>query len=144
VNPFDQLLRSHRRLEERLTELREAVSPQRLDIVDDVLAFIERAVRRHEDDEEQSLFPRLAADGELAPTLAALAEEHRAHQALHARLREAARTGEGLAPVVDALVEAYRAHIHVEETSLFPAARRLLDAAALDAIAGEMQARRGR
>jgi hemerythrin-like domain-containing protein len=152
--PFAQLGRSHRRLEERLDDLTRASADENVDIelVREVAAFLMRAVRRHEEDEEQSLFPRLAAHGELAATIAELSREHREHEALHARLAalvgrleagDAAARGE-LDVVADALVRAYRAHIDEEERHLFPAARAALDDAALAGIAEEMQARRDR
>jgi len=161
-DPFAQLERSHRRLEERLEDLREvareAASSGRADVpaLRDVADFFARAVRRHEDDEERSLFPRLAHDDALAAIGARLAGEHREHEALHARLDRAVDAidrAEGpseesgaiaeLVAVSDALGAAYRAHVDEEERALFPAARAALDAEALDAIAREMAERRG-
>ena len=157
-DPFEQLERSHRRLEERLEDLtwiaREARGAAAdVDAVRDVAAFFTRAVRRHEEDEESSLFPRLRESAELAPLLEQLAAEHRAHLTLHARLEplittldrtpdDAAAIAE-LAQVAEALVSAYRAHVDAEERTLFPAARAALDADALAAMSLEMQARRG-
>src|SRR4051812_22871089 len=84
TDPFSMLRSSHRRLEERLAELATAAraldDPAQADaalgVCEDVLAYFGRAVTRHEDDEERSLFPRLAPFAELAPALAALATEH--------------------------------------------------------------------
>jgi len=164
-DPFTQLGRSHRRLEERLDELVQAsaaaLSAETLatarEVARDVAGFFARAVQRHEEDEESSLFPRLRAHSELAPLLDKLAREHREHQALHGRLDDAlsalgaagdshAAGGEAmreLADVTDALVRAYRTHIEEEERVLFPAARAALDDAAIAAIGAEMEARRG-
>ena len=157
-DPFAQLERSHRRLEERLEDLTWAAREARgaaadVDAIRDVAAFFARAVRRHEDDEEGSLFPRLRGKSELDPLLDRLAAEHREHVALHARLDtlietldrtpdDAAAIGE-LATLAEALTSAYRSHVDVEEKTLFPAARASLDAAALETIAQEMQDRRG-
>ena len=124
-----------------------------MDAIRDVAAFFTRAVRRHEEDEESSLFPRLRGVAELEPLLERLAVEHREHLALHARLEpliatldrtpDDAAAIEELAQVAEALVSAYRSHVDAEERTLFPAARAGLDADALAAIAREMQDRRG-
>lgn len=162
VDPFAQLERSHRRLEERLADLqaaaREAEGTGRADValLRDVADFFARAVKRHEDDEERSLFPRLAHDASLVGIGARLAAEHRDHEVLHARLdravdaidradgppEEKAAIAE-LVLVSDALAAAYRTHVEAEERALFPAARAALDAGALEAIAREMAERRG-
>jgi hemerythrin-like domain-containing protein len=106
---------------------------------------MQRAVRRHEEDEERSLFPRLAGRPELVEPLRRLAEEHRSHEQLHARLAQAAALpADEVKAVVQALVAAYRSHIEEEETILFPAARAALDASTLAEIQTEMDARRGR
>ena len=155
-DPFTQLERSHRRLEERLDDLTRASAGERLDVelVRDVAGFFARAVRRHEQDEEASLFPRLRLvrdAAELAPILERLAREHREHEALHAKLDaviadlDAGKDARAaLESVADALVRAYRTHIEEEERQLFPAARAALDSAATSAISEEMDARRGR
>lgn len=157
VDPFQQLQRSHRRLEERLDDLlmiaeRAEGGAVDTDAVRDVAAFFARAVRRHEEDEERSLFPRLAHRPELAPVLAKLAAEHREHETLHARLEKflteadpsSVAAARELAAIADALCNAYRTHITEEERSLFPAARRALDETSLASMMDEMQSRRGR
>ncbi|HZS35874.1 MAG TPA: hemerythrin domain-containing protein [Polyangia bacterium] len=151
-DPFESLLRSHRRLEERLADLNQASVTGDVGAVFDVLGFFDRAVARHEQDEERSLFPRLGGVAELEGVLARLAAEHREHERLHAELRALAEPWEGRAPdeaelnrlgrIAGDLEAAYRSHIHEEEKVLFPAARAQLDAAALAAIVDEMAARR--
>jgi hemerythrin-like domain-containing protein len=158
-DPFEQLERSHRRLEERLDDLAMATSGETVDLdaVREVAAFFARAVRRHEDDEERSLFPRLRGRPELVPILERLSREHREHEALHTKLdalaqipvteasaRPAAELRAEVEAVGDALTRAYRAHIEEEERHLFPAARAALDATAQAEMVAEMQARRGR
>jgi hemerythrin-like domain-containing protein len=148
-DPIAQLERSHRRLEERLAELRGG-DP---DAVLDAIAWFERSVTRHEEDEERSLFPRLAGEPALERTLRTLAVEHVAHRELHEKLRALAEPWPGRAPtaeeraeltrLVAELDEAYRRHIALEERELFPAARRL-EADELAGIAAEMAARRPR
>lgn len=155
-DPFAQLTRCHRRLKEAISALRTAAATRDLETASDVSAFFARQIRRHEEDEERSLFPRLlAADApELHARLARLATEHRHHAELHEQLERAVagrddEPGGGdpwhaLSRLADELAETYRAHIEEEETSVFPAARDLLSPTALEAIVTEMEARRGR
>jgi len=143
-DPFEMLERCHRRLEENLDRLR---TPSR-QALDEALAFIDRAVKRHEDDEEQSLFPRLARVPQLAGLLDRLTVQHRDQMALVEELRThlAAPNPDdaGLRDVVERLDAAYRQHINIEERELFPAAKAALDADDLGGMASEMDARRGR
>jgi len=143
-DPFEMLERCHRRLEETLDHLR---TPTRQSL-DEALAFIDRAVRRHEDDEEQSLFPRLSRVPQLAGLLDRLTVQHRDQTALVEELRSLlaapAQDDARLADVVERLDAAYRNHINIEERELFPAAKAALDADDLGGMASEMDARRGR
>jgi hemerythrin-like domain-containing protein len=143
-DPFEMLERCHRRLEETLEMLR---TPTR-QTLDEALAFIDRAVKRHEDDEEQSLFPRLSRVPQLAGLLDRLTVQHRDQTAIIAELRalmDAAQPDDAkLADVVARLDAAYREHIALEERELFPAARAAFDADDLGGMASEMDARRGR
>jgi hemerythrin-like domain-containing protein len=143
-DPFEMLERCHRRLEETLEMLR---TPTRQSL-DEALAFIDRAVRRHEDDEEQSLFPRLSRVPQLAGLLDRLTVQHRDQTALIDELRAqlgAATPDEAqLRDIVARLDAAYRQHINIEERELFPAAKAALDADDLGGMASEMDARRGR
>ena len=145
-DPFEMLERCHRRLEETLATLL-GPSPSR-QALDEALAFIDRAVKRHEDDEEQSLFPRLSRVPQLAGLLDRLTIQHRDQTALVEELRAqlgAAKPDEArLRDVVERLDAAYRQHINIEERELFPAAKAALDADDLGGMASEMEARRGR
>jgi len=138
------LERCHRRLEETLDRLR---TPSRQEL-DEALAFVDRAVKRHEDDEEQSLFPRLSRVPQLAGLLDRLTIQHRDQTALVEELRAqlgAAKPDEArLRDVVERLDAAYRQHINIEERELFPAAKAALDADDLGGMAAEMESRRGR
>jgi hemerythrin-like domain-containing protein len=143
-DPFEMLERCHRRLEETLDRLR---TPSR-QALDEALAFVDRAVKRHEDDEEQSLFPRLARVPQLAGLLDRLTIQHRDQTALVEELRallgEARPDEARLRDVVERLDAAYRQHINIEERELFPAAKAALDADDLGGMASEMESRRGR
>jgi len=148
--PFDMLLQSHRRLRERLADLEGAVSQlpdaDALAIIDDVLGFLERAVARHERDEEESLFPRLAHLPELRPVMADLVAEHREKERLAGELELAlqAKDERAIREMVSALLAAHIRHIDREEGELFPAAQKALAPDTQAEMLGEMQARRGR
>ena len=152
-DPIDQLERSHRRLEEACDALSIAASEHDIDTANNVCAFFARQVRRHEEDEEQSLFPRLEplATPELRAVLERLSSEHREHDALRKKLDDAiSGRSEGpddmwteLSRIADRLGRAYRSHIDEEEKHLFPAARTLLSPAILEEMRAEMDARRG-
>src|SRR6185312_6760023 len=109
-DPFEMLERCHRRLEETLATLL-GPSPSR-QALDEALAFIDRAVRRHEDDEEQSLFPRLSRVPQLAGLLDRLTVQHRDQTALvdelRAQLAAATPDEAQLADIVARLDAAYR------------------------------------
>jgi hemerythrin-like domain-containing protein len=148
-DPFEQLTRSHRRLEQALSALSDAARGDRLDeqTARDVADFLARQVKRHEADEEESLFPRLANATDVAAIVAQLRDEHVAQAALHERLERALANPSDLDEirrVAIALEDAYRTHIDVEEAVLFPAARRSLSSRDLELIHGEMRARRDR
>ncbi len=71
-DPFVQLQRSHRRLEEACAALGAAITGRDIETVNDVASFFARQVRRHEEDEDGSLFPRLIGRAELTDVLARL------------------------------------------------------------------------
>lgn len=152
-DPISQLERSHRRLEQACDALARAAEEQDIEMASDVCSFFERQVRRHEEDEECSLFARLEAAGppsELRTILQRLSAEHREHEVVHRQLEEAiAGRIEGdvwteIRTIGDLLRRAYRTHIEEEEKAVFPAARSLLGPDDLEAIQREMNARRGR
>jgi len=149
AEPLVQLARSHRRLEEACAALEEATRRRDIETALEVATFFARQGRRHEDDEETSLFPRLTTP-EARALVERLAAEHREHESLVAKLDEAlSGRAEGdlwetVARLGHALATAYRGHIALEENELFPLAEHLLDEAARAAIHEEMQARRGR
>jgi hemerythrin-like domain-containing protein len=137
-DPFEMLTRCHRRLEEELQTLVIEPAP---DVAARVLEFIDRALKRHEDDEEHSLFPRLPS--ELGGLVEELRAQHRQQAAMVEELRRAVDE-KAIEVAAMALQATYARHISVEEKQLFPAAEKALDAAARDALGEEMQARRGR
>ena len=145
-DPFVQLERCHRRLEEACDALGPATETEDRATLEDVAAFLARQIRRHEDDEDESLFPRLAGNAELKPALERLTREHQDHAELQSRFRQALEAGSwvDLRAVSDELVRAYRDHIALEEGTVFPAARAALGPDDLAAMRVEMDARRGK
>jgi iron-sulfur cluster repair protein YtfE (RIC family) len=157
---LEKLRNNHARLREELASLAAAATALSadhddagaLDAIRGAVHYFDRSVARHEADEEESLFPRVAHLPELASVLAVLDAEHIVQRGLHATLRSLvlapgapdperiARTAE----TVRSLVESYDAHLAREERELFPAAARMLDPEAHTLIAHEMEERRGR
>jgi hemerythrin-like domain-containing protein len=158
VSPFAMLRSSHRRLEERLANLEEAArsigDPARVaDAIaecESVLAFFGRGVARHEEDEERSLFPRLAHISELSPVIAALNAEHEEQRLLVGDLGAIVESltydpdPRALLSLTESLRASYVRHLAREENELFPAAEKLLSPDDLADMIREMDARRGR
>lgn len=164
-DPFTQLERSHRRLKEACDALSIAAHDRDVETISDVCAFFSRQGRRHEEDEELSLFPRLTTS-EARTIIERLSRAHRVHAALHERLErvisgrgehvEAADSADQapsntrldmwseLEAISEEITGAYREHIAEEEEKLFPIARQLLSKTAIEEIFAEMDARRGR
>src|SRR5262249_44865143 len=112
-DPFEMLLRSHRRLEERLDDLAAAKDRE---AVEEVAHFFGRAVVRHEADEEKSLFPRLeGCDAPMQEIIETLTQEHREHEKLHAELLDIAEGWPAarakLPDLVARLRAAYASHV---------------------------------
>ncbi len=163
--PLERLDRSHRRLEERLEELRKssaAISDstalaRNWLVVADVLAYLERAAMRHEEDEEESVFPRLQAHPALRPMLDRLRGDHQSQRKLVQRLAkvladamplsdaktaDATAAAQKLAKVSAELQANYLDHIKREDHQLLPAIHRHISAAEQAKMATEMAARR--
>jgi hypothetical protein len=158
-----QLERSHRRHDEVLAALLEAArrfaagrpAPDDHQRVGDALRYFERAVPRHFEDEEASVFPRLAVRRpDLAAELTALAAAHPAQLVLQQAVAAAAAAladpaapvgpaaGKALLEAADRLAAAHHAHV-ASEDALLEAAAGALTAQDDSEITGEMEARRG-
>jgi hemerythrin-like domain-containing protein len=148
---LERLRSCHRRIEERLAELTEATRSRQtggaaIDRVEEVIGFADRSIARHEDDEEQSLFPRAKSVEAARPIIERLKNEHRAQNALWDRLRHAwhaSARGE-IESIARELAESYARHLEVEERELFPALETTLPAEAWTEIDREMEGRRDR
>jgi hemerythrin-like domain-containing protein len=115
-----------------------------------ILQYFDSAAPNHHADEEQSIFPRLAAAVPMAARLiatldgdhAALAANWRRLRLMLAAIAAGARASLSAKLVAD-VTAAYLAHIAREENELFPLAHETFDAATLAAISREMARRRG-
>lgn len=99
----------------------------------EVLAFLQDAVQRHNQDEELALFPLLA---DHAPC-EVFEEEHGTLRDLESRFAMAldAKDIDAVAGTGRVIVDLLRAHIDRENEVLFPAARNLLGASGLQQVA---------
>jgi hemerythrin-like domain-containing protein len=156
-DPLGMLYACHRRMERQLASLgrlRRHLPEHHADTdarvaARAILRYFDMAAPNHHDDEEASLFPRLAAAApQIARSTALLQREHRHLDAHWMKLRPllaAIATGNGaFLPTkgVTEFCDAYLRHLQREEEDLLPVAAELLDAAALAAIGAEMAQRR--
>ena len=119
------------------------------------LHYFNEGGRRHNADEEHSLFPRLRA-AQPSPPLADLAhleDDHRRTEQLHQQIESLYRRWivsaafstadqRNLLAATANLQRIYTDHIRFEEFTVFPRAARILDRAAIAAIGSEFQTRR--
>ena len=166
-NPLGVLSDCHRRVEYFLRLLVTVtehahggpLNAEQRDAFEVALRYFAEAAPKHTADEEESLFPRLrASQHPEAPEAVAIAEslsrDHDSAAAHHAAVDTlgrrwladghlaAAPTRELAARLTD-LATMYRDHIAVEDSDLFPLARRVLSPAAIAALGSEMAVRRG-
>lgn len=138
-----RLRHTHRRIEQRLAELEVAVANGDAQRTDDVIAFYERSIVVHEDDEERSLFPRLGGIAEAAPIVLALTAEHRAQKELWESLIHATREAPADAHAIAGEIRAsYARHLALEERELFPLVEARLEEAEWALMDEEMSQRR--
>ena len=119
------------------------------------LHYFQEGGRRHNADEEESLFPRLRAaqPGSSLADLAHLEDDHRRTEQLHQQVEALYRqwiAASALSPAEQAqllaataeLQRVYTAHIHLEESTVFPHAAQVLTPDAIAAIGSEFLIRR--
>lgn len=165
--PFEMLAACHERVErmlgllERLDHHLAARGADReaADAARDVMRYFDLAGPAHHEDEERHVLPRLRALGDAAMADHLHADHERMAEAwarVRAGLeavRETAPAGVGTttpdprpaSASVDwaGFAQLYRDHIAVEEGAAYPAVASAVDRTALDAMGGEMAARRG-
>ena len=132
---------------------RDAPAAEIIDACARVERYFTEALPLHVADEESSLAPRLrGCSPDIDGALATMHAQHGEHDRAVRELLEAA-AGVRVAPAdvsrrarlaaaARELEQAFAEHLRLEEEVIFPALRRLLSPADLDAIAGEQRARR--
>ena len=168
TNPLGMLSDCHRRIERFLALLIQVAEQARADADLDqnwrdaltvALRYFREAAPHHTRDEEESLFPRLRACGDVRAqtvltSLDLLHEDHAAAEARHQEvealgrlwLAEGRLTPEASRRMVGLLEELraiYQRHIKVEDAEIFPLAGELLRGEEVEALGREMAARRG-
>lgn len=142
--PIEHLLACHRRIEQKLDTLMRALGTPG-DESDAAIArvfhFFDTNGMLHTQDEEESIFPRLAPRVSASETalLNALQAEHEAIEALYARVA----SGDHSRDAVRELVDRYHTHIAREDSELIALLRKHLGEDDLRAISQEMKQRRG-
>ena len=119
----------------------------------DILRYFDIAAPLHHEDEEFHIFPVLVGghDARLRDAITALQRDHEimatGWQALRASLlrrddKNPPPPDAALRQRVDDFIGMYAAHIHTEESLVYPAARAFFDDEGLARIGAEMQSRR--
>jgi iron-sulfur cluster repair protein YtfE (RIC family) len=138
----------------RLADTRDAPAGEIAESAARVRAYFSEALPLHAKDEEESILPRLAGrDRLLDASLVAMHRDHREHGPAVGRIVDlcstiAAEPGRHaeLAPALGAAAAAVRdhfaRHLAEEESIVFPALRRFVDASGQAEIVRELRARR--
>ncbi len=161
--PIELMMDCHRRIERFLLVLRKIGHAGKLDArlgsaLRTALDYFKLAGPRHNEDEEASLFPALAACDNAAVAAAMLrmrrlAEEHATAEKLHRLIDElgeawlkagkiSAEDRRKFQHAVETLIGIYTPHIAMEEHEIFPLAAQLLPPEKLIGIGEQMRARR--
>jgi hemerythrin-like domain-containing protein len=165
TDPIGLLSDCHRRIERfldqliRLSESDSVLSEHSRNSLERALRYFRTAAPRHTEDEEESLFPRLQADGSIETRailsrMATLESDHRGAESAHAVVDRIglqwlaegslpSEEGRTLISHLRSLHALYRIHISFEDNELFPLARRILEVDQIEQIGREMAARRG-
>lgn len=160
-DPLGMLKDCHRRIERFLNILwmvagrakGRSLTDEEREAVEAALEYFRVGGRRHNADEEESLFPRMRTEAGENGELARLEKDHRTAEGLHATVEELYRmwiadgglnagSAAKLGAAAEALKGLYEAHIRVEEDVVFPQAAGALDKDTIAAIGREFQARR--
>jgi hemerythrin-like domain-containing protein len=167
TNPLGLLSDCHRRIERFLNLLFIVVSQsteaklrtEERQALETALRYFREAAPKHTRDEEESLFPRLRASQNpqaqaALSMLDTLHEDHETADISHQQvevlclqwlsddyLQEESRNR--LSQLLTGLKSIYERHIAVEDTQIFPLARKILNTSQLQSIASEMASRRG-
>lgn len=162
-DPIGMLTDCHRRIERFLNILcvvaprarGRALSQEEAEAIQASLQYFRVGGARHTADEEESLFPRLiaAAESSVREQVVQMEEDHdvagRLHQTAEAHYVRWISEGElsedqssSLCSCTERLRQLYAEHIRVEEQTIFPRARAILDDGSLQALGAEFRKRR--
>lgn len=162
-DPLGMLRDCHRRIENFVRVLchvakrpqEGALSAEEASAIQLALEYFRGGGLRHNQDEEESLFPRLQAGGgaDTLRELAQLEQQHCEASELHAVVEGlftrwiaagslSAAERESLRVAAEKLQALYAGHIRVEEEIVFPRAATQLDAKAISAMGAEFRNRR--
>jgi|SRR5580692_4441644 hemerythrin-like domain-containing protein len=162
-DPIGMLTDCHRRIERFIDVLclvveraqNTTLSGEEAKAVEAALEYFRVGGVRHNEDEEESLFPRLGgpAGEDSMVELAGLRHDHEVAGNLHAQVESLYRKwiaegkldefdGQALLGATKKLKALYAVHIQVEEQVVFPRASRTLDDATLQQIGQEFKNRR--
>jgi hemerythrin-like domain-containing protein len=166
-DPMGLMTDCHRRIERFLDTLRSVarnaadreLTDEEARAVGTALTYFRDAAPRHTADEEDSLFPRLRGAPSsdvisMLPEVSALNADHEIaamlHQSTDTTFRRwlqgrklDPRESQQLQADLRSLCQLYKKHIAVEESIVFPLARRILNSSAQLAMGEEMKCRRG-
>ena len=162
-DPLGMLTDCHRRIEHFLHILclvaararGRQMTEEETEAVEAALTYFQVGGKRHNADEEESLFPRLrtrSAANELEE-LEGLESDHQHAGELHAAIEEKYRSwiaagslstedAEHLTSATEQLIRLYEEHIRTEERIVFPRAAEALDREEVEAVGQEFRARR--
>jgi hemerythrin-like domain-containing protein len=162
-DPIGMLKDCHRRIEHFLNILSVVVERARgreltaeeSEAVEAALQYFHLGGQRHNADEEESLFPRLRAEGRNGDLgeIVGLEGDHQRANELHGDVEDlyrrwisagalAEQDQERLLAVTDQLRLLYEGHIRIEEETVFPRAAELLGSDAIGVMGEEFRARR--
>ena len=160
--PFEMLEACHERVQRTLALLQKlceylhshACDDSARQAAHDVLRYFDVAAPLHHEDEELHVFPLLLAQG-MPAVVAQVRQLQQDHERMAAHWQDARVRLQALADgqssafsaqdeaVLALFAQGYAAHIHTEETVVYPAARALLSAPAIEHMGQEMRQRRG-
>ncbi len=161
-DPIGMLTDCHRRIERFLDILCNVIhravgrelTAEEVSAAQAALHYFRQGGETHNSDEEESLFPRLRAkSAPVVESIARLESEHRDANRLHKSIEHfyvtwisagklSAADEIQLSSETKQLKELYTAHIHAEETIVFPYAAQTLDTQTLATIGREFSLRR--
>lgn len=142
-NPFISLKKDHK-LTEGLFRLVEMTGSRMQKTRDRLFTRIARTIERHEQLEEETLYPFLDTKPDLSAIAARIASDHTSVRSLIARVRAEAIQSDAWMDTVRALHAAVQHHVSAEESTLFRTADLVLGEAEKADLARQIKDARSR